>query len=429
MQARIHRGAKEIGGNCIELSSSGKTIILDLGMPLTVANQDDIKLPEVSGLKNGNNPNLLGIIISHPHQDHYGLLPKVNSLIPVFIGKDAHAILEASAPFSPSGLSLDCVSHYRDRIKFELGPFKITPFLNDHSAFDAYSLLIEADGKSLFYTGDFRTHGRKSGAFKQLLTQGPKKVDVLMMEGTNIGRDMNNERPVTEGELENEIKNILMNTKGLVLSWFSGQNIDRFVTFYRAAKRTKRTMIVDLYIAHILNAIDSQSFPNPRSSNLRVFLPSLMRSKIIRDKNFELVSPYYNKRIYPEEINENAESFLMTFRPIMCRDLEKANCLNKASLIYSMWPGYLEKGVKDIRDWCKEYSITFEICHTSGHSDISGMKKLVDALLPKRIVPIHSFKPELYADLFSNVAQMEDGQWGSLIACLEFDICFKSQKI
>jgi ribonuclease J len=411
MKVKIHRGTKEIGGNCIELSSSGKSILLDLGMPLTIINQNDAKLPEIEGLKQGDNPNMLGIVISHPHQDHYGLLPKVHPDVPIFIGKDAHAILEASSPFSPFGISLECVTHYKNRIKFIIGPFQITPFLNDHSAYDAYSLLIEADGKTIFYTGDFRTHGRKAGIFKQLLETGPKNVDVLLMEGTNIGRGLKSDKPVTEDELEKDIKDVLNNTRGLVLSWFSGQNIDRFVTFYKAAKRANRTMIVDLYIAHILDAIDNPSLPSPMNSDLRVFLPSRMRNKIIREKSFDLVNRYSEKRIYFEEIKENTSKYLMTFRPIMCSDLEKADCLSDASLIYSMWVGYLDQGRDDIRDWCNQRSIKFQICHTSGHSDITGMQQLTDALSPKRLVPIHSFKPELFKNYLSNVEQMEDGQW------------------
>jgi len=411
MKVRIHRGTKEIGGNCIELSSSGKSIILDLGMPLTITNQDDAELPEIPGLKEGDNPDLLGIIISHPHQDHYGLIPKVHPAVPIFIGKDAHAILEASSPFSPFGISLDCVTHYQNRNLFAIGPFKITPYLNDHSAYDAYSLLVEADGETLFYTGDFRTHGRKAGVFKQLLESGPKDVDVLLMEGTNIGRGLKSDKLVTEDELENNIRDVIASTGGLALSWFSGQNIDRFVTFYKAAKRADRIMIVDLYIAHILDAIDNPSLPSPKNSDLRVFLPSRMRSKIIREKNFDLVSPYYDNRIYPEEIKDSASKYLMTFRPVMCTDMEKAECLSDATLIYSMWTGYLEQGRDDIRDWCRQHSIRFEICHTSGHSDISGMQQLAKALSPKRLIPIHSFKPEFYEDYFSNVEQMEDGEW------------------
>jgi ribonuclease J len=45
MKFRIHRGAKEIGGNCIELSSEGKTLLLDLGMPLTLGNSVEAWLP------------------------------------------------------------------------------------------------------------------------------------------------------------------------------------------------------------------------------------------------------------------------------------------------------------------------------------------------------------------------------------------------
>ena len=222
MKVRIHRGTKEIGGNCIELNSADKSIILDLGMPLTIANQDDAALPDIPGLKGGDNADLLGIVISHPHQDHYGLLPKVHPAVPVFIGKDAHAILEASSPFSPFGLSLECFTHYQDRNQFKVGPFQITPYLNDHSAYDAYALLIEADGKTLFYTGDFRTHGRKAGVFKHLIETGPKHVDVLLMEGTNIGRSSDTVKPVTEAALENDIRDVLDKTNGLALSWFSG---------------------------------------------------------------------------------------------------------------------------------------------------------------------------------------------------------------
>jgi ribonuclease J len=47
MKLRIHRGAKEIGGNCIELNAAGKTLLLDLGMPLSVPDSVDVPLPDV----------------------------------------------------------------------------------------------------------------------------------------------------------------------------------------------------------------------------------------------------------------------------------------------------------------------------------------------------------------------------------------------
>src|SRR5207253_1476896 len=83
-------------------------------------------------------------------------------------------ILREAQFFSPLGISLQPSGYLRHRQTFDLGPSRITPFLNDHSAFDAYSLLIEGDGRRLFYTGDMRAHGRKAGLFEELLRRPPR---------------------------------------------------------------------------------------------------------------------------------------------------------------------------------------------------------------------------------------------------------------
>src|SRR5207253_5487492 len=75
--------------------------------------------------------------------------------------------------------------------------------------------------------------------------------------------------------------------------------IDRFVTFFRASKRAGRTFVADLYLAHILDVLGRKSLPSPLSNDLRVFLPSTMKRRIIREKSFDLIAPYYPRRIYP----------------------------------------------------------------------------------------------------------------------------------
>ena len=71
---------------------------------------------------------------------------------------------------------------------FQIGDISITPYWADHSAFDAYSFFIEANGKNLFYSGDFRAHGRKSGVFYWFTNNAPQNIDYLLLEGTTIGR-------------------------------------------------------------------------------------------------------------------------------------------------------------------------------------------------------------------------------------------------
>jgi ribonuclease J len=48
--------------------------------------------------------------------------------------------------------------------------------------------------------------------------------------------------------------------------------------------------------------------------------------------------------------------------------------------------------------------------HTSGHADLPGLKRLVDAVQPRHIVPIHTFEADSYAKLFDgyNIAIAKD---------------------
>jgi ribonuclease J len=59
MNLCIHRGAKEIGGSCVELEAEGQRLLLDLGLPLD-AELEETPLPDVSGLEKLDE-SLLGI--------------------------------------------------------------------------------------------------------------------------------------------------------------------------------------------------------------------------------------------------------------------------------------------------------------------------------------------------------------------------------
>ena len=43
-----------------------------------------------------------------------------------------------------------------------IGPFTVQAYAVDHAAPDAIAVLVEAEGKRLFYSGDFRSGGRTS---------------------------------------------------------------------------------------------------------------------------------------------------------------------------------------------------------------------------------------------------------------------------
>ncbi len=115
--------------------------------------------------------NLNLVLISHPHQDHYGLASFARPELPVLIGDAARRILRVATQFTPSGLAPNVFTPLRDRELLSVGPFRITPYLVDHSAYDAYAILVDCNDRRLLYSGDFRGHGRKAKVFERYHTE------------------------------------------------------------------------------------------------------------------------------------------------------------------------------------------------------------------------------------------------------------------
>ena len=410
MKVCIHRGTQEVGGTCIEIESQGKRIVLDVGLPLEATDSIE-SLPQVEGFRE-RQESLLAAIISHPHLDHYGLARYLLPGTQMIMGAATERILKAAMLFTPVGVEFKNVLHLESGKPLSIGPFTITPYLNDHSAYDAYSLLISADGQRLFYSGDFRGHGRKAALFERFLKRPPSDVDVLLMEGTTIGRSGSAAPFQTEQELEQDFVEQIRKTKGMVLVWTSGQNIDRLVTIFKATKRSSRQLIMDLYTAEILRETCNPKLPQGTWAGVRVFLPDSQKKQIKKNRQYELTKPYRSDRICPEDFTEEAPRSVMLFRPSMSRELEMAGCLKDARLIYSLWHGYLKREEhRSFRKWLNKYNIPLVHCHTSGHASPQDLQRYAKAIAPKMLVPIHSFETKRFKEYFDNVVMKEDGQW------------------
>ena len=186
MKLTIHRGSKEIGGTCVELQSQGTRILIDFGLPLVDENMEqfdsrNIKnkskndliktgvLLDIKGLYKDEEPSVDAVLLSHPNQDHYGLLSFINPEIPVYLSEGCKELIEVSHFFGQTEFDPRNVIPVKVWKKFEKGAFQIRPFLVVHSGFDALAFLIKAEGKKVFYSGDFRGHGRKKVLFENML--------------------------------------------------------------------------------------------------------------------------------------------------------------------------------------------------------------------------------------------------------------------
>lgn len=413
MRVCIHRGTKQIGGTCIEIEALGSRIIVDLGLPLDAIEADAALVPQISGLRE-HDPSLLAIVVSHGHRDHWGLVPKVRPDIPIVMGQAAERIMGAAADFVPDAIAPKAWKHLTSGKLLQIGPFAITPHLVDHSGFDAYALEIEADGRRLFYSGDLRAHGRKSKLFERMLRQPPKKIDVMLMEGSSLGRLADNEDFPTESALERIFIERFKTTPGMVLVVCSAQNIDRVVTIYRAAKQTGRTLILDAYAAEVLKATGYESIPKPVRGwpNIAVFIPQRQRVYLKKKNIAPLVDSYRSFRLWPEQLAEQAPRSVMLFRAWMFSDLDRAKALTGAMVIWSQWEGYLKEGSgAQLESDCKARGIPFKVIHTSGHASIADLKRLAATVNAKALVPIHTFEAERFPALFDNVVLRQDGEW------------------
>ncbi len=428
MKFIIHRGTKEIGGSCVEIFTGKSRIVIDIGLPLVnpdmskfdsdIMKNHSIKdlinlgiLPDIKSLYKPDGKTVL--LISHAHQDHYGLWDYIHPVCPVYLGKPTHKLIELTGIFTNRNLTISNLNYFESGKSFPVGDIEITPYLMCHSAFDAYAFLIKANGKSLFYSGDFRTHGRKTKAFDWFCNNVEKNVDYLLLEGTSIGNSGKSFK--TESEIEREFVKTFKETEGIVLIYTSGQNIDRLVSIYRACKKTGRIFVIDFYVATVLFEIASFGFkipyPSPAFPEIKVFYPWVL-SRTIYDQGFKnILFRFKDFKIKRNEINSIHKNIVMIIRPGMRHDLGRIRNLQGGLFVYSLWSGYKrDKYTMGFIEFVLNQGMSEKEIHTSGHADLTGLKKMIDAIKPKNIVPIHTFEKDKYKDIFidSNVLFLND---------------------
>jgi ribonuclease J len=429
MKFKIHRGTREIGGSCVEIWTESTRIVVDLGMPLvnpdrTRFDSESIRdasvqeliakgvLPDIKGLY--EYPWNTALILSHAHQDHFGLMKYVHKNCKIYLGQASQALIELTNIFLNQKWDISNPVNFESGKLFSIGDIKITPYLMDHSAFDSYAFLIKAGGKSLFYSGDFRRHGRKTKAFYWFAHNVENNVDYLLLEGTTIGRT--DIELKTEDDLEAELVKIFKEGKGINLIFTSGQNIDRLVSIYRACKKTGKTLAIDFYIATVLTELSKFGkipYPSKNFPEIRVFFPYRLSQMISNQGNKNMLYRFKEFKITKAQIDGQFNKTVMVVRPSMKTDLEHIKNLKNGTFIYSVWSGYKkEDATQEFIKFLTGRGMVEKELHTSGHADRKTLKRMVEVLRPKNLVPIHTFEGDKYEKIFpgTKVLRIDDNE-------------------
>jgi ribonuclease J len=424
MRITIYRGSKEIGGTLIEVKTDTTRILIDAGYPLFLNSEpigDNIAklpptellklgvLPEIKGLYDWDNAEFNAVLISHAHIDHYGLLKYINPSIPVHMSAGTKKLIEISQLFKICDnfdLEIKVFKMYQP---FQVGDITIKPYLMDHSAFDAAAFEVNDGGKTAIYSGDFRGHGRKAVCLDRFIEAAKKQPDILLIEGSVLGRL--DEQMVTELELEDAIVKRAKGMDSPLLFQCSSQNIDRLVSFYKATLRLQRTFVVDIYTANVLHELkqlgNNLPYPSREYPNIKVFFPYRLTQKLFNDIGEEYARRFSEFHISRAQLRTEQNSIIMATRPSMRMDIEKCE-LRDGIFLYSLWSGYRESPYQQMfEENLENAGFSLEALHTSGHATVVDIRRVIDGLNPRRLIPIHTMHPAAFRR-FSDKTELKD---------------------
>lgn len=405
----VHRGTATIGGSCIELATpDGDRLILDAGRPLDAPRSATGLLP-----KTLDTAGPAHVVFSHSHMDHWGLIGELPQHWTLWAGEKSAELMRLSAELFGDHIARPFETWHSRSAPFMVGSFRVTPIATDHSAIDAYMLLIEVAGRRVLYSGDFRTHGRKGALVERLIKAPPKDVDVLIMEGTNIGTD----KPViSEGELEEQFVALASATSRHVFVQWSAQNIDRTVTLFRAARRTGRQLVIDLYGADVLRRVSVGTrlpVPGPDFPELRVLITPGGKRLYSRQGREAYVTEMARSSFATSRSRLVDGKAIVMVRDSMLDDFEKGGLGFTASDTYafSNWSGYLDPADPK-SGWARAAAVgarTVKV-HTSGHASPADLSRFALAIAPKALVPVHGLAWDAPDIPLPNVRRLADGE-------------------
>lgn len=417
----ILRGADTIGGSCVKINHGEDSIVLDYGAPLmdSTGVSIDADLASSPSMENGILLDIqqqdtrppLAYLLSHAHPDHYGLLRSLPKSSNIYLSDSSYSMMTIGNLFYPEALrfsSLEQCRQFTPGKPFQVGPFTVTAFLMDHSAFGACSLLIEVDGKQVYYTGDFRGHGRKSQV-SDYIYANVKQPDLMLLEGTTLNGGHSLQFP-TEVSVEDAIVSALNEGDGPAFVSASGSNIDRIVSLYNATKRTGKELVIDLYQLYLLEALKkySPSLPPHKNDHLKVIFPQFQLA-IIKSEFGDDFLRYSNRHVNLSKLKGTNYVFRLSpyaMTPYLDSFKEKGV---KPKLIYSMWLGYQSKQPK-FAEIANKYQESWQYIHTSGHAYLEHLQSFAGNISPKVLVPIHTLNRDKFSSYFDNVRIVENGE-------------------
>ena len=379
-------GLGEIGMNCMLFEANGELLMVDCGqrMPDEEMLGVDYVIPDMSYVE-AHASQLVGIVLTHAHEDHVGALPYVlPKLPPVPIYASRLTIAMLKEKFREHKLNPD----FRELVPRELmriSPnFEVEPISVTHSIIDALALAIRTPVGVILHSGDYKIDPDPPDgiafdhyAIARYAEEEDDGILLLMGDSTNVNRrgSCPSEREVIPG-LEAIFRAA---PEALFISTFASslhriQNVLNLAADYgRAVVAVGLNMERNIRIASEIGAIDipCEFYDEPRQAK---HIPRERRLILCTGSQGEAMSSLSRMSLgnHREIDVEDGDTVVLSARMIPGNE----------SAIYRMINHLARRGARVIHE-------NMALIHVSGHAYRDDMKHLINLTDPRFFVPVH----------------------------------------
>ncbi len=379
-------GSGEIGAN-MNLYAFGpednqKWIIVDMGV--TFADDSvpgvDLIYPDPGYILDKKN-DLLGIILTHAHEDHIGAIAHIWPDLKCKIFATPFTAVLIQEKFKEKKID---ISNYLKIVqlngKINLGPFEIDFVTLTHSILEPNGLCITTPAGVILHTGDWKIDPNPliGGNFdkEKLKEIGKKGVMAMICDSTNV---FSEGRAGSESEVRESLLKIMetKNKKIIVTSFAS--NVARMETIFYCAKKTGRNICL---VGRSMHRIYKAARKCGYLQNLIEPLEARDAKKVPKEKIIYLCTGSQGEPmgamnrivsgVHPEVFLESGDTVIFSSKIIPGNEKK----------LYSL-QNLITKEDAEI--------ITEEnaFVHVSGHPNRDDLKEMYNWVKPKSIIPVH----------------------------------------